>query len=157
MKQNNNEAWQLPQDTTVYQPAADHLPEGFLRCGVFLSLTEGKARYPAVPSDAWLTLSFGDVENASILDTDQVHQKLTKPRQNLADDEFDAYRFGEDVTVLAHDNWNTDDPCDYTKIVHMQFNDDAPEAGPREISFHVRFNADGSVEDAYALWEWNAQ
>lgn len=72
-------------------------------------------------------------------------------RQQLADEAFESYEFGEGVAVVERDNWDTNDPLDLTKIVYVRFDDDAEEADSHKISFHVRFAEDGSVEDAYGL------
>ena len=76
---------------------------------------------------------------------------LVKSRGNIADDVLAAYDFGEGVTVVEQDNWNTDDPNDYTKIVYVEYVDEKPEGDSHKVSFHVRFNPDGSIDDAYAL------
>lgn len=72
-------------------------------------------------------------------------------RQSTADDEFAKYNFGEGVTVEESDGWNTDDKDDYTKIVYVSYDDDAPEDDSHKVSFHVRFTPDGKVDDVYAL------
>ena len=68
-----------------------------------------------------------------------------------ADEILAAYLFGNEVTVVDHDNWNTDDPEDFTKIVYASYEDSPPEADSHKISFHVRFDKSGSVTDGYAL------
>lgn len=72
-------------------------------------------------------------------------------REVLADSEFAQYQFGDGVTVSESDNWNKDDVNDFTKIVYITCDDDAPDADSERVSFHVRFNADGTVDDAYGL------
>lgn len=69
----------------------------------------------------------------------------------MADEEFERYGFGSDVTVVAHDNWNRDDPLDFTKVVYVRFPDMPPEADSEKLSFHVRFLVDGDIEEVYAL------
>lgn len=69
----------------------------------------------------------------------------------LAEAEFVAYEFGEGVQVLDHYRWDTSDPADHTKIAFLQYDDDKPDADSHKVTFHVRFNPDGSVSDAYAL------
>lgn len=78
-------------------------------------------------------------------------QTAANSRDNLANDVLAAYEFGEGVTVVEQDNWNTDDPTDYTKIVYVAYDDDAANADSHKVSFHVRFTADGFIDDAYAL------
>lgn len=72
-------------------------------------------------------------------------------REALADDEFESYNFGEGVTVSQSDNWDKNEADDLVKIVYVTFDDDLPDADSSKISFHVRFNPDGSVDDAYGL------
>lgn len=72
-------------------------------------------------------------------------------RAVLADAEFERYDFGGGVTVVAHDNWDKADVDDFTKIVYIAADDDPPDADSERVSFHVRFNADGTVSDAYGL------
>ena len=68
-----------------------------------------------------------------------------------ADEILAAYLFGNEVTVVDHDNWNTDDPEDFTKIVYVSYEDSPPEADSHKVSFHVRFDKSESVTDGYAL------
>lgn len=72
-------------------------------------------------------------------------------RAAVADAEFEAYDFGEGVTVAAHDNWDTNEADDFTKMVYIVCDDDPPDADSERVSFHVRFNRDGTVDDAYGL------
>lgn len=72
-------------------------------------------------------------------------------RETLADAELAVYAFGDGVKVVQHSGWDTNDRDDFTKIVYVEYDDDAPDADSHKISFHVRFDADGSVEDAYGL------
>lgn len=74
-------------------------------------------------------------------------------RMNLADQAFESYDFGPDVEIEDHDNWNTDDANDLTKIAYARFRDSAdPEEDSFKISFHVRFSAEtGTLTEAYAL------
>lgn len=73
------------------------------------------------------------------------------PREALADAEFEQYEFGDGVTVSESDNWDRSEANDFTKIVYITCDDDAPDADSEKVSFHVRFNTDGSVDDAYGL------
>lgn len=78
-------------------------------------------------------------------------------RESKADDVFEKYKLGNDdmddgnVTVNDHDRWNTDDPQDFTKIVYVSYHDDPSDADSSKISFHVRFDELGQVDEAYAL------
>lgn len=72
-------------------------------------------------------------------------------QKHLADAAFEAYEFGEGVTVVEDDNWDSNNPRDLTKIVYVTYDDDLEEAETHKISFHVRFAEDGSVEDVYGL------
>ena len=81
-----------------------------------------------------------------MLNAQQIEQ-----REALADAEFAQYQFGDAVTVSESDNWDKNDVADFTKIVYITCDDDAPDADSERVSFHVRFNADGTVDDAYGL------
>lgn len=72
-------------------------------------------------------------------------------RVALADDEFEQYNFGEDVTVSAFEKWDKNDADDFTRIVYINGSDDGQDVDSERVSFHVRFNEDGSVGDAYGL------
>ena len=80
-----------------------------------------------------------------------VNQKQLEEREALADAEFAQYDFGDGVTVSESDNWDRNDAADFTKIVYITCDDDAPDADSERVSFHVRFKADGTVDDAYGL------
>lgn len=72
-------------------------------------------------------------------------------REALADAEFELYDFGDGATVAGFDNWDTNDHADFTRMVYLTFDDDAPDSDSERVSFHVRFNPDGTVDDAYGL------
>lgn len=72
-------------------------------------------------------------------------------RTHLAEDEVESYDFGDGVTVVAQDGWDTSDLDDLTKIVYVAFDDDKAEDDSHKVSFHVRFDAAGAVDDVYAL------
>ena len=82
---------------------------------------------------------------------------LMAQRESKADEVLAAYKFGSDelddgnVTVVGHDNWDRSDPSDFTKFIYVQYRDEPAEADSHKVSFHVRFNNAGEVEDAYAL------
>jgi hypothetical protein len=72
-------------------------------------------------------------------------------RINLADQAFESYDFGPTVEIVDHDNWNTEDVNDLTKIAYATFTDMAAEDSFK-ISFHARFSAEtGELAEAYAL------
>ncbi|MCL4222797.1 MAG: hypothetical protein KJZ65_15675 [Phycisphaerales bacterium] len=72
-------------------------------------------------------------------------------RESMADALFEHYDFGDGVQVLNHGCWDSSDPLDFTKTVYVEYQDDAPDADSRKVSFHVRFTARGSALEAYAL------
>lgn len=82
----------------------------------------------------------------------KIDQMLTEERQAAADDAFAAYQFGEGIQVVESDNWNRDDPNDWTKVVYVQYADDPAVADSHKVSFHVRFVGKGSkIDEVYAL------
>ncbi|KKI36160.1 hypothetical protein VI03_25695 [Burkholderia vietnamiensis] len=73
-----------PDCVLVYQPEANHMPADLLSSEVYLSLAEGTARHPEVPSESWLELNLGDIENATILDaarTTELKLPKTAPQE----------------------------------------------------------------------------
>lgn len=44
--------------------------------------------------------------------------KKIKNLENLADNEFGKYEFGDGITVVDSDGWNTDDEADLIKVVY---------------------------------------
>ena len=94
-----------------------------------------------------LTRSAEDQDNQRKM----VNAQQMEQREALADAEFAQYQFGEGITVSESDNWDKNDVADFTKIVYITCDDDAPDADSERVSFHVRFNADGIVDDAYGL------
>jgi hypothetical protein len=73
-------------------------------------------------------------------------------RQAAADQAFESYDFGSEVEVVDHDNWNTEDLNDLTKIVYASYSGDAPDLDTHKLSFHVRFTPGSShIQEAYAL------
>lgn len=87
------------------------------------------------------------------------NQSLKKPLVSVidliaqADDEFESYLFGDDVSVAAHSVWDASDPCDLTKIVFIEdrWTAGTNQASSDEVFFHTRFNALGEVSEVYAL------
>ncbi len=49
------------------------------------------------------------------------------PKQLKADASFESYDFGDGVTIVDHDNWDTDNPADYTKLAYVEYDDDGPD------------------------------
>lgn len=78
-------------------------------------------------------------------------QKLVQTCVSMADDVLHSYQFGEGVTVVEQDNWNTDDKNDFTKIVYVHYDDDLQDADSHKVSFHVQFKMDGTIEEVYGL------
>jgi hypothetical protein len=72
-------------------------------------------------------------------------------REHLADDALAAYDFGPDLNVVGHDGWDSSDPADFTKIVYVEGEGADPEQDSERLSFHVRFDHQGQVAEAYAL------
>jgi hypothetical protein len=69
-----------------------------------------------------------------------------------ADDEFASYQFGDDVRIVDSDNWDKTDLQDFTKIVYFENSDDAQgDTDSERLSFHVRFDDEGKVSEAYGL------
>lgn len=72
-------------------------------------------------------------------------------RTGMADEEVAEYAFGSGVTVVGQSSWDTNDLFDLTKIIYVKFDGDTEDDDSHRLSFHVRFNALGDIEDAYAL------
>jgi hypothetical protein len=72
-------------------------------------------------------------------------------KEQAADDAFERYDFGRGVEVVAHEDWNTDDSRDFTKLVYVTYPEDDQAAASRKVSFHVKFLDGGALEDVYAL------
>lgn len=94
-----------------------------------------------IECEAWLSFAIAEFFNQG---------KIVK-RWPRADNAWQQYNFGEGVSVAASDRWNTDDENDFTKIVYVTYDDDPADADPHKVSFHVRFNGNGQVEEVYAL------
>lgn len=69
----------------------------------------------------------------------------------LGDEMIQAYDFGEGVTVVGTDTWNSDDLTDLMKVVYVEYDDDPADAPSHKVSFHAKFTPAGSPEEAYAL------
>jgi len=71
-------------------------------------------------------------------------------RYAKADRAYEVYNFGAGVTVVDSDNWDTTDLDDFTKIVYVAY-DEFPDSDSQKVSFHVRFDNSGCIDDVYAL------
>jgi hypothetical protein len=69
----------------------------------------------------------------------------------LANFVFEEYKFGEGATVSSHDNWDTSDKGDFTKIVYYKLDSQGPSDDSLKASFHVKFSNDGNASESYAL------
>jgi hypothetical protein len=83
--------------------------------------------------------------------TDEVIALHQVDRETLADREFELYDFGEGVQITDSSRWDASDPMDWIKKAYATYEDDDADAPSHAISFHVRFNDDGSVSEAYGL------
>ncbi|CAB3754519.1 hypothetical protein [Paraburkholderia humisilvae] len=72
-------------------------------------------------------------------------------KRELAQAEFEKYDFGDGVFVHDHDLWEIGDEADYTRIAYLEYPEDAQEADLHKVTFHVRFNANGTFSEVYAL------
>jgi hypothetical protein len=69
--------------------------------------------------------------------------------RRLADEEFESYNFGDDVTVESSSGWSSVGGT-YTRPVFVYFEDDEPFADTKRLDFKVVFAPDGTVAEAYA-------
>lgn len=72
-------------------------------------------------------------------------------RLMLADFMLSRHEFGEGVSVVDSDNWDPSEVADWVKILYVNFDDQEKDADTVKVSFHVRFNDDHTVAEAYAL------
>ena len=80
------------------------------------------------------------------------HKSLIDERLHLADKVFNSYDFGDGVRILEHESWDTADPNDLTKIVHVESSQGAEsDESSGRLSFHVLFSPGGRLMQAYAL------
>ncbi|MGF6440100.1 hypothetical protein [Paraburkholderia youngii] len=113
------------QHMTVYQPDADHMPDDLMSFEVFQSLEAGKSRYPEVPSEAWLTLNLGDVEDASILDAEQAGMKLQETMSQAKNEVSAQAPFevpainNQKLALMRYLNLNGDNDADYDKVKEL--------------------------------------
>lgn len=78
------------------------------------------------------------------------NKKTIEQKKAEADTAFEDYDFGDDGSVVHHDNWDTNDSKDLIKVVYMQF-DGHPNDESEKVSFHVRFDENDNIEEVYAL------
>lgn len=76
---------------------------------------------------------------------------MVTEREHLADDALSSYDFGAETTVVEHDGWDSTDLSDFTKIVYVESKEAESDADSERLSFHVRFDTQGQISDAYAL------
>jgi hypothetical protein len=72
-------------------------------------------------------------------------------KRELAQAEFEKYDFGDGIFVHDHDLWETGDDADYTKIAYLEYPEDSQDTDLHKVTFHVRFNENGTFSEAYAL------
>ena len=73
-------------------------------------------------------------------------------RTRIAEHAFEQYEFGDDISVTDQGTWDTNDFDDFIKIAAIEIAVPAPQYFEVDrISFHVRFDALGSVAEVYAL------
>lgn len=77
---------------------------------------------------------------------------MTPAQEEVAQDAYENYNFGEGVTVVDSDGWESDCPSDFIKRVYVEF-DDEPSDSSHTVSFHAKFKATDSLEleDVYGL------
>lgn len=88
-------------------------------------------------------------------DDEKVLQKRGLTKLNAAEQCYENYEFGPDLLVTGSSAWDCTDPLDFTRIVYFRDEDEATSS--ERISFHVRFNDDGSVSEAYGLLMGNGE
>ena len=84
------------------------------------------------------------------------NQELSNQQGALADDAFESYNFGADVTVVGAEGWQRDTfdgKDDWTKVVYVECDDDESEADSHKVSFHAAFvEGTATLDEAYAYW-----
>lgn len=65
---------------------------------------------------------------------------IMQTKVSKANEVFETYNFGNDIHVIDHSAWDTNDPKDYTKIVYFENSEESDESC--RLSFHVKFDAD---------------
>lgn len=80
---------------------------------------------------------------------------MIKPQQEqLANDAFEDYVFGDAVRIVAADPWSCDTydgADDFVKVAYATYTEDGRDADSHKISFHVKFFAGtASVSQVYA-------
>ena len=77
---------------------------------------------------------------------------MNQAQEEVAQNAYENYNFGEGVTVVDDEGWESDGTSDFTKKVYVEFDDAASESS-HTISFHAKFKEKDSVEleDVYGL------
>lgn len=77
-------------------------------------------------------------------------------QNQLADDAFASYNFGDGLTVVGSSGWQIetfDGKDDWTKVVYVECDDDEPNADSHKVSFHAAFARGTAIlNEAYAYW-----
>lgn len=72
-----------------------------------------------------------------------------KFRESLAEAEFEAYDFGEGITVESYDGWSRSGN-EWTRVVYAKYSEDHPERETHRIRFYVRFATAATLDDVFA-------
>ena len=77
---------------------------------------------------------------------------MTPEQEEIAQNAYESYNFGEGVTVVDDDGWESDGTPDFLKKVYVEF-DDAPSESSHTVSFHAKFKDKNSIEleEVYGL------
>ena len=77
---------------------------------------------------------------------------MNQAQEEIAQTAYENYNFGEGVTVVDDDGWESDGTSDFLKRVYVEF-DDAPSESSHTVSFHAKFKDKDSteLEDVYGL------
>ena len=77
---------------------------------------------------------------------------MTPEQEEVAQTAYENYNFGEGVTVVDDDGWESDGTSDFLKKVYVEF-DDAPSESSHTVSFHAKFKDKNSLEleDVYGI------
>lgn len=75
----------------------------------------------------------------------------------LADAMLSRHEFGDGVSVVDQDSWDTNDDDDWVAILYVNFDDQDKDSDTTKVSFHVIFNSDHEVTEAYALEHKNGE
>ncbi len=81
---------------------------------------------------------------------ESIMMNTMQDKQNMANQAFEHYDFGEEIEIIATEGWDTSDPGDFIRVAYA-INTEEQNEDSEKISFHVRFNEADLVEDVYAL------